>query len=603
LFDNYRLTYQTLTGSEEEWSMKLEEILYLINQNVAKTLCGRAFGSDTRHGGFFYITTMKRLAEAVLANTSLTALDLPNNTTLDPEVAPLLADVLVANTRLVSLNFSYTQLVGNGACYLAKALMARTSFKAIDLSYDLITEFDDYFYECMAKAIQVNTTLTSIGLTIVDSNRGLIALAEAWRSSSSLASIHLPRLGAIQQSGYQALVKSLYDLPLLTSLNLEGSDINGIGAELLAEFLKVNRSLTSINLDYALTEACVEKDHLLEALKINDTLTSANLTSYKQYSFSAQSMAEVVRVNTSLKSIVFKNNTMTCPRLLLESLAVNTVLTSLDLSQCDISLTDTDANALKEALVVNASLVSLNLNENNIDATGALALSQALVINSTLTYLGLYKNTRIGSNGVAALISTLNKNTTLTSINLAETAPSLRLIHTTAALLSVNTSLTSISLPAHRSWPGCGKDNADGLALFEALRTNLTITYFLGCSDVSQRWGHNDLEQHYGSQAPEFLRRNQRRSLLVTSPSGLKNTILYSLFSKPLTGERIIIDPLPHMIQFQLTPCAIELQALNKDILGRAIMAGWCCACETWGKLESSFTDKPDYSCSYELLP
>jgi Leucine Rich repeat len=583
--------------------MKLEEVLYLINQNVAKTLCGRAFGSDTRYGGFLFTTTMKRLAEAVLANTSLTALDLPNNTTFDPEIAPLLADVLVANTRLVSLNFSYTQLDGSGACYLAKALMARTSFKAIDLSYDLTNEFVGYFYKCMAKAIQVNTTLTSLGLTAVDSNRGLIALAEAWRSSTSLASIHLPRTGAMQASGYQALVSSLYDLPLLTSLDLEGSHINCIGSELLADYLKVNHSLTSINLDYAFTETSVEKDHILEALKINDTLTSVNLSSYKKYSFSAQHLAEVVRVNTSLKSIVFKRNKMTCPRLLLESLAVNTVLTSLDLSRCDISLTDTDANALKETLVVNASLVSLNLNGNNIDATGALALSQALVINSTLTYLGLSKNRRIGKQGVAALISALKKNTTLTSINLARSASSLELIHSTAALLRVNTSLTSISLPTRRNWPRCAEDNPDSQILFEALRTNLAIIYFLGYSDSRERWGHDALEQHYGPQAPEFLRRNQRRALLVTSPRGLKNTILYSLFSKPLTDECIIRDPLPHIIQFQLTPCAIELQALNKDILGRAIMAGWCCACETWGKLESSFTDKPDYSCSYELLP
>jgi Ran GTPase-activating protein (RanGAP) involved in mRNA processing and transport len=580
--------------------MKLEEILYLINQNVAKTLCGRALGSDTRHRGFLLTSTMQRLAEALLVNTSLTALDLPYNTIYDSEVAQL-ADVFVTNTRLVSLNFSHTQLVEAGASFLAKALMARTSFKAIDLNYDLTNELPDSFYERMAKAIQVNTALTSIGLTVVDSNRGLIALAEAWRSCTSLVSIHLLRLGVMQQSGYQALVSSLYELPLLTSLNLEGSHINRIGAELLAEFLKVNRSLTSINLDYALTVAGVEKDHVLEALKINDTLTSANLGSYKKYSFTAQTLAEVLRVNTSLKSLVFKGNTMTCPRLLLESLAVNTVLTCLDLSQCDITLTVTDTIALKEALLANSSLVSLNLNENNIDATGALALSQALLVNSTLTYLGLYKNPNIGQNGVTALMSALRTNTTLTSINLAETTPSLWLIHATAALLSVNTTLTSISLPARRSWPQCAEDDPDSQVLFEALKTNPSITYFLGFADFRQRWRYDALILRYGSQAPEFLIRNQRRSLLVQSPRGLKNTILYSLFSKPLPDERIITDSMPHIIQFQLTECAIELQALNKDIPARAIMAGWCCACETWGKLESPFTDKPDYSCSYEL--
>jgi Leucine Rich repeat len=276
-------------------------------------------------------------------------------------------------------------------------------------------------------------------------------------------------------------------------------------------------------------------------------------------------------------------------------------LTCLDLSQCDIILSATDTIALKEALLANSSLVSLNLNENNIDATGALALSQALLVNSTLTYLGLFKNPNIGRNGVTALMSALRTNTTLTSINLAESAPSLWLIHATAALLSVNTTLTSISLPARPGWSRRAKGDPDSQVVFEALRTNPSITYFLGRADFRQRWQYDALIRHYGSQAPEFLIRNQRRSLLVMSPRGLKNTILYSLFSKPLTDARIITDSMPHIIQFQLTQCAIELQALHNDILARAIMAGWCCACETWGKLESPFTDKPDYSCSYEL--
>jgi Leucine Rich repeat len=587
--------------------MKLEEILYLINQNVAKTLCGREFGSDTRHRAPLSTSTMQQLAEALLTNTSLTALDLPYISINASEVSQL-ADVLVANTRLVSLNFSCTQLLEAGASFLAKALMSCRSFKAIDLTFDLSFNSSDevnykapFFYECMAKGIQANTTLTSIGLTVVDSNWGLIALAEAWRSCTSLVSIHLPGLDNIQQSGYQALVSSLYDLPLLTSLNLESNRMNPIGVELLAEFLKVNRSLTSINLNYALMNVGVEKDHVLEALKINNTLTSANLGGYKKYPFTAQSLAEVLCANTSLKSLVFKGNKIPCPRLLLESLAVNTVLTCLDLSKCDITLTVTDTIALKEALLANRSLVSLNLNENNIDATGALALSQALMVNSTLTYLGLYKNPNIGQNGVTALMSALRTNTTLTSINLAETTPSLWLIHATAALLSVNTTLTSISLPARRSWPQCAEDDPDSQVLFEALKTNPSITYFLGFADFRQRWRYDALILRYGSQAPEFLIRNQRRSLLVQSPRGLKNTILYSLFSKPLPDERIITDSMPHIIQFQLTECAIELQALNKDIPARAIMAGWCCACETWGKLESPFTDKPDYSCSYEL--
>jgi Ran GTPase-activating protein (RanGAP) involved in mRNA processing and transport len=577
--------------------MTIEEMFYFLEQSVTKTMCGRRLVSDGRPRCGASNATTKRFVAAMMENTSLTALDLVNPTIFAADMRNL-ASVLLKNTRLVSLKLSYEKLNEADALMLANVLVSRTALTSIDIRYGFGNKFGSSFYQSMEKAVRANTRLRYIGLMAVESNQGLIALAEAWRSYTSLATIHLPRLSHIQSSGFKVLVNSLYNLPSLTLLDLRASRINPAGAEALAEFLETNHSLVSINLDYALAYAGVGNDRILSALKINNTLTSVYLSSYNRNSFSAQLLAEVVRVNTRLTSIVFRGNGLKFPELLAASLKVNTALTSLDLSRCGIRLSATDSQALKESLAANSSLLSLNLSENYINTQGAQALAEALMINSTLTHLDLYKSEQIGQLGVSALFTTLEKNSTLTSVNLSEAASDVGLLQATTELMRVNTSLTSISLPARSERLLCLGDEPGSQELLEALRGNSSIMYFLG-RDCYRQWNEYELNKHYGSQFFPLLIRNRRRSLFVTSPRGLKNTILYSLFHKPVVDEAIFCNTLPHIIQFQLTQCAIDLQALEADILRRAIMAGWCCACGDWGLLETMTMGMPDYFCSY----
>ena len=85
----------------------------------------------------------------------------------------------------------------------------------------------------------------------------------------------------------------------LTSLNLEGNDIQDAGAESLAEALKVNRTLTTIRLSINNIEAAGALS-LAKALKVNTTLTSIDLQSNSIHDAGAFSLTQAILINPSL---------------------------------------------------------------------------------------------------------------------------------------------------------------------------------------------------------------------------------------------------------------------------------------------------------------
>jgi NLR family CARD domain-containing protein 3 len=98
-------------------------------------------------------------------------------------------------------------------------------------------------------------------------------------------------------------------------------------------------------------------------------------------------------------------------------LNLNTQLHELDLE--DNHGGDDGTAALAESLVINTTLVTLNLASNvRIGERGAEALAKALVINTSLTILAM-ENTSIGDNGTDALAEALKRKTTMKTLGLS----------------------------------------------------------------------------------------------------------------------------------------------------------------------------------------
>ncbi len=135
--------------------------------------------------------------------------------------------------------------------------------------------------------------------------------------------------------------------------------------------------------------------------------------------------------------------------------------------------------ALSDALKINATLTTLNLDGNGLGGGGAAALSEALKINVTLTSLSYVvlnararaacsadpclpcwpccslRKTRIGDAGAAALSEALKNNRALSALLLCQNGIGVAGVATLSEALKNNTRLTSLSL-AHNKFGDAG---------------------------------------------------------------------------------------------------------------------------------------------------
>jgi Ran GTPase-activating protein (RanGAP) involved in mRNA processing and transport len=594
-------------------NMTLEEILYAIRQKRISTICG---GDDWVVDD----SSLEPLVNAFRENASLTALDINQQCTTDYAVSAL-ASVLQANSSITSLNISRplscmnvvvpeprglveaikantslrslslwgTRLGAAGLIALADAMTVHTTFTAINLNYNARNGDSDFEEEVcvqvLAKACKANKSLTSLSLGLASlSPSGLEALAEAWQANSSLSSIRLNCRGFRLTVGFGVLVETLVRLPVLRSLNLNYVCVDDAGAEALAFLVKTSTSLTALHLSETLGQAESGQIAVLEALKVNDSLTSIDLSQNKLLPSSALALAEVLEVNTALADINLRNSRLgkAGMQAIGAALAVNNTLTAINLTGNERGFWS--ANFLAKSLEVNVSLKKLVLANNRISTFGIHVIAAALRVNTVLSELDLSGCRGTDSVGFEALTAALQENVSLTSISLAgmtRGAP-MSLVGAMADVLRVNTSLNTICLPelGRLTDPNIAgtpaafeySDYVDFICFDEMLKQNTTLIKITGCTIP---------REDYEDTIWGLLRRNQRRLFFIRSEHGLKYTILYGLFNKSLFENSLLNNipsgrKLPSIIKLQLTEYAIKLQLLNKDILCRAVMLGWC---------------------------
>jgi Ran GTPase-activating protein (RanGAP) involved in mRNA processing and transport len=576
--------------------MAVEEILYILQQNVTSMLCGRALNQVNARGrGCIDDTEVALLARALCINTSLTVLDLSENM-LSVQGAKVLVDALRMRPKLRTLHLSFLELGGADSGFLAEALVRHTSLTSLDLSG--VSGSARPCQDELLSVVRANTSLRLLRLKPSDTLR------------------------------LQALAETLQHLPKLVLLDFSRCELNGSAVTAIAEYVKVSQVLHSLNLAYSLDKVGAKKNELLDALRYNSSLSTIMLHANLTGGFDGQLLSHVLRKNTALTSLDIYGNYLTvtgvlsiaaalkgntslrsiglghaCLHLrgiqaLAEALMVNTTLTSIDLN--DNTITASGAQALALALHVNTSLVSINLSSNQINSISAQVLAKALLVNNSLRSLNLCLN-NISGIGVRGVMTELKENTSLTELNVYTTWLEKQILEATVDMLRDNTSMMSVYMPDHyrrnfqKSMPVVESDAHE--ILKNALQTNSSLISFTDCYGVPIR--RQIINKNFGLGISNILVRNKRRLFFIRSPHGLKNLILYSLFSKPLSRGLLQSGQLPHLIQFQLTQCATALCVLDKDILARAIMAGWCCGCGSFEDVEASSLEEPDYACSF----
>ncbi|CAE7783032.1 Nlrc3 [Symbiodinium sp. CCMP2456] len=222
----------------------------------------------------------------------------------------------------------------------------------------------------------------------------------------------------------QALAGALKLNKTLTKLGLADNEITDAGLRALADHVKSNETLVRI----CLARSCISDTGMeifATALKLNHTVADLDLQhqaflervvhrrrvhhksgGYLDFDWSSHSESEDEVVIHRHRSLGVAGI-----RAVSDMLMTNVALMSLNLDGNHVE--DTGAAAIAEALRVNGTVTHLSLAENDLGDAGAVALAKALEVNTSVTHVSL-KGNSIGDEGAEALANALRANTTLT---------------------------------------------------------------------------------------------------------------------------------------------------------------------------------------------
>ncbi|NXU98102.1 LRC34 protein, partial [Cettia cetti] len=262
----------------------------------------------------------------------------------------------------------------------------------LDLAYNLLT---DAGAQTIATFLEENSSLQYLNLMFNDiGTSGAELIAEALHSNQSL--VHLRMTGnKIGNQGGMFFASMLKTNSTLKKLDLGDCDLGLQCLVATAIALTQNESLKAINLNRPLLSSQQEETtvHIARMLRSNSSLVELHLGKHEMKNFGVERLCEALYGNSSLRYLDLSCNNITSDgvKFLGELLKRNKILRILDLSANRIE--DIGAIYLSEALETrNMALQALSVVSNNITGEGLVALASALQSNTTLTHIYIWGN-------------------------------------------------------------------------------------------------------------------------------------------------------------------------------------------------------------------
>ncbi|MGI4775681.1 MAG: hypothetical protein ACRYE9_01930 [Janthinobacterium lividum] len=200
-------------------------------------------------------------------------------------------------------------------------------------------------------------------------------------------------------------VEQLQTLQTLERLVFSGIKLDVYDARTIANFLKINSSLTELKLHSTYIGAAGAKE-IAERLKSNNTLTILDLYANNIGEDGAKEIAEVLKSNNTLTELNLGMNFIRAAgaKEIAEGLKSNNTLNILNLFSNNIEVAG--AKEIAERLKSNNTLTELNLSFNHIGDAGAKEIAEGLKSNNALTRLKLGLN-MIGAAGAEEIANLL----------------------------------------------------------------------------------------------------------------------------------------------------------------------------------------------------
>jgi len=354
----------------------------------------------------------------------------------DVGAAEELGEAVAASTALKRLKI---QRADSGSALifakaLAEALKYNSSVKDLDLQHNGLC---NEAAEALADALRFNRTITQISLANNGISTGAQALAAALAENDSVSHIDLG-CNQLGDKEVEALAEALKSNRSVLRLGLGGNLITNAGVEALADALEVNRAVKEIDLQYNEDITASEAEVVSDALQVHQALRliaqdynlnrgltqatavagySEEMSSPPRHTPRLEAVARALQENRAVTSIQRGvQHIGTASQALAEALEVNVSVTSINLQEATIG--DAGCKALADALKVNATVSSINLARNDIGDDGAKELAEALKINRSVTEISLTRN-NIGDEGAQALAEAIAINSSIVKVDLS----------------------------------------------------------------------------------------------------------------------------------------------------------------------------------------
>ena len=427
------------------------------------TLCGD-------HGIEDYVYEIK---DCLQMNTKLISLQLCNITN---NGVISISEAIQGNTTLHIFDISNDSICDDGATAIGNSLRHNISLQQLNISHNNIT---DRGIEVIAEAIQTNSTLQNINISKNHiSTEGLLYFMEAIKKNYTLQQVNITH-NNVTRSGFTSIKHCietlLHPIQIITSwneINEGGKLVTKISTSCalvdieedvwpfnmcdgdhlvmcLSECLKEDYTVQKVDLDNRFKNEITSEGAKLiaEAIKVNKTLQELDISHNNISDDGAAAISDALKSNNLLQILNMSSNNINDKGAIkvAEAIQVNKTLQELYIRSNYIKLSDDGAAAFSDALKNNNSLQILCMLYNNITSEGAKLIAEAIKVNKTLQELDI-SNNDISDDGAAAISNALKTNNSLLILDMSYNHITSEGAKVIAEAIKVNTTLHTLNL-------------------------------------------------------------------------------------------------------------------------------------------------------------
>ena len=305
------------------------------------------------------IIKQKKVLDYLIRNNNIKDISLFGNLT---DSNPIEFGKLIKNNSTINLSIGYKGLKDDTFINIFNELKFNTKLQKLNIFSAKQTKES---YNCLGNALKLNSTLTDLN---IENNSNF------------------------KTDGSNTIFKSLFSNHTLTKLNCSSCEINDGNCKIISNCLKVNKGLKWLSLSVnEITD--VGFNLVMDSLTKNSTLKTLMLN-YNKISFKeSKSMIQFLKLNKSLTSLSISEHggvNIQSINEFIENLTFNNSITELDLSS--LSLDDSSSKILSNTLLENKCIQKIDVSQNKITNVGFKLIYNSLQFNKIIKSIDLSFN-------------------------------------------------------------------------------------------------------------------------------------------------------------------------------------------------------------------